>query len=291
MTMRTLKRVKRKAISVIMTGALVAAMLTGCGNSSGDAGSTSSGAGSSSESGSTATDLSKVELTVGTSGTYAPFSYFKEDGKTLQGFDVEFLKALQDKLGFKIKDDTIQNMDYGPLTTSLGQGQLDLGAAALCATDERKEVMNFSDTYYDAGIIVAVGKDNNDIKSVDDLADGKYKVAVQTGTIAYEYATSKLPEKCLQSFDSQALAYKAVEGGQADATIYDAPGTSYSIKTGEVKLKIVGDEFYNGQAPYALAFSFDICKKYPDIIEQFNAAIKELEDDGTIDKLKKDWCE
>ena len=69
-------------------------------------------------------------------------------------------------------------MDYGPLTTSLTQGQIDLGAAALCATDERKEVMNFSDIYYDAGIIVAVGKDNNDIKSVDDLTDGKYKVAV-----------------------------------------------------------------------------------------------------------------
>ena len=288
MTMKTLKRVKRRAISVLMTGALVATMLTGCGSSS-DAGS-SSGAGSSSEAGGT-TDLSKVELTVGTSGTYAPFSYFKEDGKTLQGFDVELLKALQDKLGFKIKNDTIQDMDYGPLTTSLTQGQIDLGAAALCATDERKEVMNFSDIYYDAGIIVAVGKDNNDIKSVDDLTDGKYKVAVQTGTIAYEYATSKLPEKCLQSFDSQALAYKAVEGGQADATIYDAPGTSYSIKTGEVKFKIVGDEFYNGQAPYALAFSFDICKKYPDIIEQFNKAIKELQDDGTIDKLKKDWCE
>ena len=155
MTMKTLKRVKRRAISVLMTGALVATMLTGC-------------------------------------------------------------KALQDKLGFKIKNDTIQDMDYGPLTTSLTQGQIDLGAAALCATDERKEVMNFSDIYYDAGIIVAVGKDNNDIKSVDDLTDGKYKVAVQTGTIAYEYATSKLPEKCLQSFDSQALAYKAVEGGQAD---------------------------------------------------------------------------
>ena len=77
MTMKTLKRVKRRAISVLMTGALVATMLTGCGSSS-DAGS-SSGAGSSSEAGGT-TDLSKVELTVGTSGTYAPFSYFKEDG-------------------------------------------------------------------------------------------------------------------------------------------------------------------------------------------------------------------
>ena len=121
MTMKTLKRVKRRAISILMTGALVATMLTGCGSSS-DAGS-SSGAGSSSEAGGT-TDLSKVELTVGTSGTYAPFSYFKEDGKTLQGFDVELLKALQDKLGFKIKNDTIQDMDYGPLTTSLTQVSL-----------------------------------------------------------------------------------------------------------------------------------------------------------------------
>ena len=187
-----------------------------------------------------------MSLVVGTSGTYAPFSYFAEDGTTLQGYDVDFLKALQEVLGFEIEGGEIQDMDYGPLGTSLSQGQLDIGAAALCATDERKKSMNFTDIYYDAGIIVAVAEDNETITSVDDLTGGEYTVALQTGTIAYEYGVANLPEDCIQAYDSQALAYKAVEDGQADATIYDLPGTAYSIKTGEVHLKIVGDEFYTG---------------------------------------------
>lgn len=235
--------------------------------------------------------LKGVTLTVGTSGTYAPFSYFAADGQTLQGFDIAMLEELQKLLGFSLKDDKLQDMDYGPLTTSLSQGQLDVVAAALCATDERKKTMNFSKTYYDAGIVVIVGEDNDTIKSIDDLKDSDYKVAVQSGTISYEYAAANLPEKNIQVFDSQSLAYKAVEGGQADATIYDSPGTAYSIKTGEIKLKIVGEEFYTGQAPYAVALSFDICEKNPELLNSINEAISYLQKNGTIDKLKAEWCE
>lgn len=295
---------KKKLLSLVclvLTFAMTAVLLTGCG------GSAETSSAPQSESAPEATDASSqaggesapafqdalkgVTLTVGTSGTYAPFSYFKEDGTTLQGFDVEFLGELQKLLGFSIKSDKLQDMDYGPLTTSLSQGQLDVVAAALCATDERKKTMNFTDTYYDAGIVVVVGEANNDIKGVDDLKDGKYTVAVQAGTIAYEYAAANLPEECLKTFDSQSLAYKAVEGGQADATIYDAPGTAYSIKTGEIKLKIVGDEFYNGQAPYAIAISFKASDANPDIVQNFNDAIAYLQENGTIDELKKKWCE
>ena len=235
--------------------------------------------------------LAGVSLVVGTSGTYAPFSYFAEDGTTLQGYDVDFLNALQEVLGFEIEGGEIQDMDYGPLGTSLSQGQLDIGAAALCATDEIKKSMNFTNIYYDAGIIVAVAEDNETITSVDDLTGGEYTVALQTGTIAYEYGVANLPEDCIQAYDSQALAYKAVEDGQADATIYDLPGTAYSIKTGEVHLKIVGDEFYTGQAPYALALSFNICDKYPEIIDNFNDAIAYLSENGKLDEIKAKWCE
>jgi ABC-type amino acid transport substrate-binding protein len=235
--------------------------------------------------------LEGVTLMVGTSGTYAPFSYFAEDGTTLQGYDIDFINELQKVLGFEISDGTIQDMDYTPLGTSLSQGQLDIGAAALCATDERKKNMNFTETYFDAGIVVIVGEDNDTITGIDDLTGGDYVVAVQTGTIAYEYAVANLPESCLQTYDSVALAYKAVEDGQADATIYDYVGTAYSIKTGEIKLKIVGDEFYTGQAPYAVALSFDICEQYPDIIDNFNAAIDYLQEQGVLDELKTKWCE
>ena len=247
---------------------------------------------------STDTDLPKcygaldgVELKVGTSGTYAPFSYFAEDGTTLQGYDLDFLYALKDVLGFEISDDKIQDMDYSPLGTSLSQGMLDIGAAALCATDERKKTMNFSKTYYDAGIVVVVAPDNETISSVDDLKSGDYTVALQSGTIAYEYGVANLPESCIQSYDSQALAYKAVEDGQADATIYDLPGTAYSIKTGEINLKTVGDEFYTGQAPYALAISFAACDEYPGIVEYFDEAIDYLAETGKLDEIKAKWCE
>lgn len=296
---------KKKLISALLSTALVASLLAGCGDSSSDSSSSSSTSDASStsdesESTSTASDSDKpdcygalegVTLNVGTSGTYAPFSYFAEDGTTLQGYDIDFLYALQDVLGFEISDDTIQDMDYQPLGTALSQGQLDIGAAALCATDERKQSMNFTETYYDAGIIVCIAEDNDDITSVDDLVGGDYTVAIQTGTIAYTYAVANLPEDCLQTYDSQALAYKAVEDGQADATIYDMPGTAYSISTGEINLKIVGDEFYTGQAPYALALSFDFCEEYPDAIDYFNEAITYLTENGTLDEIKAEWCE
>jgi ABC-type amino acid transport substrate-binding protein len=298
---------KKKLVSVLMTAVMAAAMVTGCGGTQ-EASGTSEAAGSSETAGTTeaatgtaGTDdsdapackdaLAGVTLVVGTSGTYAPFSYFAEDGVTLQGYDVDFLNALQEVLGFEIADGTIQDMDYGPLGTSLSQGQLDIGAAALCATDERKKSMNFTNIYYDAGIIVAVAVDNDTITGVDDLTGGDYVVAVQTGTIAYEYAVANLPESCLQAYDSQALAYKAVEDGQADATIYDLPGTAYSISTGEVNLKVVGDEFYTGQAPYALALSFAICEQYPDIVDEFNEAIAYLQETGKLDEFKAKWCE
>lgn len=286
---------KKKLISVLLTGVMTAALLSGCGGGQGSASSDKSSDTKETTTKSTGLDcegaLDGVTLNVGTSGTYAPFSYYGEDGMTLQGYDISLLEELQKILGFKMSGDTIQAMDYSALTTSLTQGQLDVAAAALCATDERKKNMNFTDTYYDAGIVVTVAKDNDEIKSVDDLKGGDYKVAVQTGTISYEYAAANLPESCLQTFDSQALAYKAVEDGQADATIYDAPGTSYSISTGEIDLKIVGDEFYNGQAPYAIALSFNICKQYPDIVDWFNEAIKYLDEQGTLDDLSAKWCE
>lgn len=299
---------KKKLLSMALAGLMAASVFTGCGSSDTESASADTAepaeeaaAEPAETADATASEaasdfqgsLEGVELVVATTGTYGPFSYFDADGTTLIGFDLDMIYALQEVLGFTIADDTIQDMDYGPIATSLGQGQVDLGIAALCATDERKKSMNFSDTYFDAGLKVIVAVDDETITSVDDLKGGDYTVAVQAGTLAYEYAVGEgdLPEDCLQVYDSQALAYKAVEDGQADATIYDVAGTAYSISTGEINLKMVGDEFYTGQAPYAIAFSFDICEEYPELIDEFNAAIDYLVENGTVDELRAKWCE
>ena len=141
---------KKNLIAALLCVTMVGTMLIGCGKEE------SSDASGEKETTSEASEeeiqgsLKGVTLRVGTSGLYGPFSYYDEDGSTLIGYDLDLIQDLQDILGFEIEGG-VQAMDYSALTTSLAEGKLDVGAAALCATDERKEVMNFTEIYCDAG--------------------------------------------------------------------------------------------------------------------------------------------
>ena len=226
-----------------------------------------------------------VTLKVGTSGLFGPFSYYDEDGTTLIGYDMDLIAALQEILGFEIEDG-VQAMDYSALTTSLAEGKLDMGAAALCATDERKEVMKFSEIYCDSGQVVMVNsEDDKGIESVDDLS-GKV-VAVEKGTASHTYAAKNLADAQLEVHDTITTAYESLEQGKVDAVIQDGPGAAFYIKTTpDTKLAVVGEEFNQGQAPYCVAISMD-CEYYDEI----NGAVQMLIEDGTTDELYKKWCE
>ena len=242
--------------------------------------------------GSVAGALEGVELTVGTSGLFAPFSYYDQDGTTLIGYDLDFLKALQDLLGFTLKGE-VQAMDYSALTTSVAEGKLDIAMAALCATDTRKEVMNFSDTYYDSGQILVINKETSpkEIAAIDSFKEGAYKVAVEKGTASHLYAQDNIPEKSIEVHDTITTAYESLEQGRVDALIQDTPGIAFYITTkADTKLEMIGDEFNQGQAPYAVAVSFKVSEKYPDLVATINAAIKELTENGTMGKIDNQWC-
>ena len=154
---------KKKLVVVMMCAAMVAMLGVGCGSKSSDDSSSKSGTKKTLTEDDIKDSMKGVKLKVGTTGLFGPFSYYDEDGKTLIGYDLDLINDLQDLLGFEI-DGGIQAMDYSALTTSLAENKLDMGAAALCATDERKEVMDFSDIYCDSGQVVMVNK--NDDKGI-----------------------------------------------------------------------------------------------------------------------------
>jgi len=282
----------KKVLSLIMAAVLVFS-LTACGSvNNSPASKQNEDSKSSTDSGSVEGAMKGVELTVGTSGLFAPFSYYDEDGTTLIGYDLDFLKALQDLLGFTIKGD-VQAMDYSALTTSVAEGKLDIAMAALCATDVRKQVMNFSDTYYDSGQITVINKETSpkEITGVEDLKSGNYKVAVEKGTASHLYAQANLPVDSIEVHDTITTVYESLEQGKVDAAFQDTPGIAYYIKTtSSSKLEIVGEEFNQGQAPYAIAVSFDAAKANTELIEMFNKAIKELTDNGTMAEIEAKWC-
>lgn len=209
------------------------------------------------------------------------------------GFDIDMMNALKDYLGFELDGD-IQVMDYSALTASLAEGKLDMGMAALCATDQRKEVMNFSKTYYDAGQVVMVNSESSpkEITGEEALRSGDYKVAVEKGTASHLYAQANFPESCIEIHDTITTCYESLEQGKVDACLQDLAGAAYYVKTTDgTKLAIAGNDFNQGQSPYAIALSFDFCKENPTVKDAFDAAIDALEEDGTIAELEAKWCE
>lgn len=292
---------KKKILSTILVGAMLVTTLVGCGSTTSESTSTSEPVEETVAVEEVATTeeeisdsvegaLSGVTLSFGTSGLYAPFSYYDTDGTTLIGYDIEIEKALQDILGFEIEGET-QAMDYSALTTSLAEGKLDFGMAALCATDERKAVMDFTKTYCDAGLVVLVNEETSpaEITCIDDLATGQYKVAVEKGTCSHLYVQNAgFPEDCIEVHDTITTAFESLEQGKVDAALQDGPGAQYYVSATEgTKAKIVGDEFNQGQAPYAIAISKKCAEENPGIVELFEGAIDKLVEDGTLDKLLK----
>lgn len=293
---------KKKIISILMTTAMVMTLAAGCGSSSGS--STGSedktSAEDSSSSSSPGTDgsvkgaLDGVKLSFGTTALFAPFTYYDKDGTTLIGFDIDLEKALQDYLGFELDGD-VQVMDYSALTTSLAEGKLDFGMAALCATDERKAVMQFSDTYCDSGQVVMINKETSpkEITDIDTLIDGDYTIAVEKGTASHLYCQNNgVDDSRLEVHDTITTAYESLEQGKVDAVIQDSPNAYYYIKTTDnTKLEVVGDQFNQGQSPYAIAISNDAAERNEGLVDIFNQALSDLTDNGTIDELTSTWLE
>lgn len=269
---------KKRIFAILLCVTMTMGMLAGCSSEKTESGESSTKADDINGS------MKGVKVKVGTSGTFGPFSYYDTDGKTLIGYDMDMLYALQDILGFDIDGD-IQAMEYSALTTSVAEGKLDIVAAGLCVTDERKKVMNFTDAYYESSLSVVVNSTKDTGITGEDTLAGK-TIAVEKGTEAHLYAQQNLTDSTLQVFDTITTAYEALEQGKVDALIELTSGCTFYLKTAkDTNLKIVGDEFDVGETTYAIALNPDF-----DYLDEFNEALNILKENGTMDKLNDKWC-
>ncbi|MGM0502854.1 MAG: transporter substrate-binding domain-containing protein, partial [Bacillota bacterium] len=112
------------------------------------------------------------KLTIGMSADYKPFEYTDDDGEIV-GFDVDIAKAIGDQLGIEVE---FVDTAFDGLIPGLKSEKYDLIMSAMTITEERAKAVDFTDQYFNAGQVVAVMADNNDIKGPEDL-EGK-KVGV-----------------------------------------------------------------------------------------------------------------
>ncbi|HCD81380.1 MAG TPA: ABC transporter substrate-binding protein [Ruminococcaceae bacterium] len=255
-----------KLISGI-TALAIAAVCCGCGGN----GKTTSEADKSGDS----LTAKAGTLTMATNAEFPPYEY--KDGETIIGIDAEVAKLIADKLGLKLE---IADVDFDSIIPGVQTGKYDMGMAGMTVTDERKQKVNFSDSYA-KGIQVIIVKEGSDIKSKDDL-EGK-KIGTQQGTTGYIYASDTpenggYGEENVIGYASGAVAVEALKSGKVDCVIIDnEPAKAYVAANSG--LKILDTEFTNED--YAICFS----KKNPELQKKVNDALNELKASGEFQKV------
>lgn len=239
-------------------------------------------AGSAADAGSDSGD--KVVYKVGTEPTFPPFDTTDDQGNII-GFDMDLMEAIAEDQGFEVE---FENLQFDSLVPALQSGQIDIIAAGMNGDDEeRREQVDFSDPYYDSGLVVAVKADNTTINGVDDLTPDM-KVAAQIGTTGADRATELQSEgKIAEAVILNGLdtAMMQLINGDVQAVINDKPVTQAYIDKQPDQIKIVG-EVMNAEA-YAIA----VQKGNTELLDKINAGLQNLHDNGKFDEIFAEWFE
>ena len=140
--------------------------------------------------------------------------------------------------------------------------------------------MDFSDSYYEKGLVAVVNKENTTITKAEDLV-GK-RLAIKNGTSGADYVNEKLKGKAeVRVYEDTVSMFKAVENNQADAAFEDLPVIEYSIKTTpNTKLKVGTDKLTLGH------YGFMVKKgANKELLEKFNSGLKKIRESGEYDKI------
>lgn len=163
-------------------------------------------------------------IKMATNAYFPPYEYY--DGDTIVGIDVDIAKAIANDLGMKLE---VVDIEFDSIIAGVQTGKYDMGMAGMTVTDERKESVDFSDSYA-TGIQSIIVKEDSDIKSFDDIAKGEYKVGVQLSTTGDLYATDDLEgtKSTVVEYQTGNDAVAALVAGKVDAVIIDnEPAKAY----------------------------------------------------------------
>ncbi|MDD7969531.1 glutamine ABC transporter substrate-binding protein GlnH [Roseinatronobacter alkalisoli] len=222
-----------------------------------------------------ATAATADKLVVATDTAFVPFE-FMQDGEYV-GFDIDMWTMIAAELDLEFD---LRPMDFNGIIPGLQTGQVDVALAGITIRDDRAEVIDFSDGYYDSGFLIMVPADS-DVESSADLA-GK-TLAVRTGTSASDYARENFTDTELRLFPNIDNAYLELRTGRVDAAMHDTPNVLYYIATaGDGQVKAVGEQMMAHQ--YGIGFP-----KGSDLVEPVNQVLANMRADGRYDEIYMKW--
>ncbi|MEP3563823.1 MAG: transporter substrate-binding domain-containing protein [Marinobacter sp.] len=225
-----------------------------------------------------ATSVSAETLRVVTDPSFVPFEMMDQETGEMIGFDMEIIAAVAERAGF---DYDLNTMDFNGIIPALQTGNVDIAIAGITITEERGEIVDFSDPYYDSGLRILV-RTGSDMDEMSDL-EGK-KIGSKIGSTSYDYLMKTLEDDDgVTPYPGSSDMYMALMSRAIDAVFYDAPNVGYFASTkGKGKVEVVGP-LYEGQQ-YGIAL-----KKGSKWVGPVNEALAEIKEDGTYKTIYEKW--
>ena len=226
--------------------------------------------------------LERGKLIVATDAAWPPFEYM--EGENVVGVDLDIAKDIADGLGVELE---IINVSFDSLSMYLENGEADLALAAITVTEDRADAMEFSEPYCESSQYIVVKDDNDDVKSIDDLAG--YTVGVHLGTTGDFLISDEVNMGVLagsgasvQQYKDLTIAAMGLNAGDVQAVVCDKQ-LAENLCTVNDGLKCFEAVYADGsstQEEYAAAAA----KGETDLIAKVNEIIVPLKEDGTIDQ-------
>lgn len=264
----------KKTISILLV--LVLALgLGGCSNGSSQ---TSEGAGPKT--------IERIKengkIVLGTSADYPPFEWIShENGEEYVGVDIEIAKKIAEDLGVDLE---IKNMAYEGLIASLAVGDVDIVIAGMAATDEKKEQVDFSDSYFQGGQVLLVLEENKDkYTSFADL-EGE-KIGTQLGSTQQDLAQEKFGDSVF-GYDLNNVLIEQLKNKSIDAAfLSEVPAKEFAKITPGLAIVDLSD--VENEPGFAVALN----KNQEDLRDKISQSLADLKDSGQIEKWLDEYIE
>lgn len=225
-------------------------------------------------------DLEGRVINIGSDTTYPPMESINEATGEVEGFDVDVINALCERLNCTPNWITTQ---WDGIFTALSQGEFDMVVSGVTITEERDQIVDFSDPYIVTSQSILVRVEDEALTLEDFQGEGsELTLASQIGTTNADLAEELVGRDRVRIFDTFQAALLAMQNGDVDGVVIDGTSAaSYEQEfAGELVVSITG---LNAD-PLGLVF-----QEGDALVDAFNAALEEIKADGTLDALTAEY--
>jgi polar amino acid transport system substrate-binding protein len=230
-------------------------------------------------------DLKGRVIQAVTENAYTPLNFVDPKTGKAMGWEYDAVNEIAGRIGAKVKWSVCS---WDTMIQAVRDGQYDVGMDGITINEERKKQVSFSEPYMVSQQFMLVRKSENRFTGAKDFgADKKLLIGSQPGTTNFYTAVynvldgdEKNPR--IKLFETFGACVQALLSGDVDCVLMDAASSRGYIGANPDKLKVVGD-------PLGTEYFGFIFKPGSDLVEPFNAAIKSMKDDGTLERLNTKW--